>query len=118
MGHAVLNVIDEEGLQKNALETGSALKVLLNQLKQKHAIIGDVRGHGLFLGIELVRDPETLEPAGSEADRIVNEMKEKGILLSTDGPDHNVIKIKPPMVFTKENALFLVETLDNILARN
>ena len=118
VGHAVLNVIDEEGLQKNALETGSALKVLLNQLKQKHAIIGDVRGHGLFLGIELVRDPETLEPAGSEADRIVNEMKEKGILLSTDGPDHNVIKIKPPMVFTKENALFLVETLDNILARN
>jgi 4-aminobutyrate aminotransferase-like enzyme len=75
-----------------------------------------VRGHGLFLGEELVRDLDSLEPAGNEAEQIVNSMKEKGILISTDGPDHNVLKIKPPMIFTRENALFLTETLNEILS--
>ena len=79
-------------------------------------MIGDVRGHGLFLGIELVRDLESLDPADKEADQIVNTMKEKGILISTDGPDHNILKIKPPLVFNRENALFLTETLDEILS--
>jgi 4-aminobutyrate aminotransferase-like enzyme len=87
----------------------------LNELKEKYSIIGDVRGFGLFLGIELVRDPESLEPADKEADQIVNSMKEKGILISTDGPDHNVLKIKPPLVFTKDNAIQLVETLNGVL---
>ena len=85
------------------------------KLKEKHSLIGDVRGRGLFLGVELNRDPATLEPAGTEADRVINEMKEIGILLSTDGPDNNVIKIKPPLVFNEENAHFLAETLDHIL---
>jgi 4-aminobutyrate aminotransferase-like enzyme len=67
--------------------------------------------------VELNRDPLALEPAEAEADRVINEMKENGILLSTDGPDHNVIKIKPPLVFNVENAHFLAETLDYILTR-
>ena len=115
VGHAVLNVIEEEGLQQNAKDVGFYLKSLLNELKEKYSIIGDVRGNGLFLGAELVRDPESLEPADKEADQIVNSMKEKGILISTDGPDHNVLKIKPPLVFTKDNAIQLVETLNGVL---
>ena len=116
IGQAVLTVIEKEKLQHNALEIGDKLKSLLTKLKQKYAIIGDVRGNGLFLGIELVKDHKTLEPAATEADYIVNEMKGKGILLSTDGPDHNVIKVKPPMVFSRDNALSLVKNLDNILS--
>ena len=75
----------------------------LNTLKSKNDLIGDVRGKGLFIGIELVKDRDTLKPAAVEANQIINRMKEKGILLSTDGPDHNVIKVKPPMVFNKQN---------------
>ena len=116
VGHAVLKVIEEENLQSNALEVGKYLLSMLVELKQNHAIIGDVRGNGLFLGIELIKDQKTLEPAAIEADLLVNEMKEKGILLSTDGPDHNVIKIKPPMVFNRENALYLIEKLNKILS--
>jgi len=115
VGHAVLNVIEEDKLQKNAKNVGKYLKSLLNELKKKYSIIGDVRGHGLFLGVELVRNSTSLEPADTEASQIVNAMKEKGILISTDGPDYNVLKIKPPLCFTRENALFLVETLDEIL---
>ena len=81
----------------------------------RHNLIGDVRGRGLFLGIELIRDHEKMIPASSEADQIVNDMKDRGILISTDGPDHNVIKIKPPMVFTKDNADQLLDTLDQLL---
>ena len=116
VGHAVLNVIEEEGLQKNAKKVGKYLKSLLNELREKYSMIGDVRGHGLFLGIELIRDQKYLEPADKEADQIVNAMKEKGILISTDGPDRNILKIKPPLVFNRENALFLTKTLDEILS--
>jgi 4-aminobutyrate aminotransferase-like enzyme len=116
VGHAVLNVIEEDGLQQNAKDVGRYLKSLLNELKEKHSLIGDVRGHGLFLGVELVRNLESLDPANKEADQIVNAMKEKRILISSDGPDHNIIKIKPPLVFNRENALFFTETLDEILS--
>ena len=116
VGHAVLNVIEEEGLQQNAKDVGKYLKSLLNELKEKHSLIGDVRGYGLFLGVELVRNLESLDPADKETDQIVNAMKEKGILISSDGPDHNIIKIKPPLVFNRENALFFTETLDEILS--
>ena len=117
IGHAVLNVIEEEELQKNALTVGNKLQSLLNELKSVHDIIGDVRGKGLFLGIEIIKDLATLEPYQKMTHKIVNEMRNKGILLSSDGPDHNVIKIKPPMVFSSANALFLVETLDKILSK-
>ena len=107
--------MEKEHLQKNALDVGNYLKTLLEKLKINYEIIGDVRGYGLFLGIELVRDNRSLEPADKEADQIVNSMKEMGILISADGPNHNVLKIKPPMVFTKDNACFLVETFEKIL---
>jgi 4-aminobutyrate aminotransferase-like enzyme len=78
-------------------------------------LIGDVRGLGLFIGIELVLNRETLEPAPAQASYVANRMRERGILLSTDGPFHNVLKIKPPLVFSRANADFLIETLDGIL---
>ena len=117
IGHAVLKVIEEEELQKNAFRVGNELKTLLNEVKSVHDIIGDVRGKGLFLGIEIIRDLETLEPDKQVTHKIVNEMRNRKILLSSDGPDHNVIKVKPPMVFNSSNALFLVETLDKVLSK-
>ena len=117
IGHAVLKIIEEEELQKNAFRVGNELKKLLNELKSVHDIIGDVRGKGLFLGIEIIKDLETLEPDKQVTHKIVNEMRNSKILLSSDGPDHNVIKIKPPMVFNSSNALFLVETLDKVLSK-
>jgi 4-aminobutyrate aminotransferase-like enzyme len=84
-------------------------------LAGRHPLIGDVRGQGLFLGFELVRDRGTQEPAADEATEIVNGMKEWGVLLSTDGPLHNVIKIKPPLVFSRADADLLVDRLDRVL---
>ena len=115
VGRAVLNVIKEEKLQENARVVGSYLLEQLNTLKSKNDLIGDVRGKGLFIGIELVKDRDTLKPAAVEANQIINRMKEKGILLNTDGPDHNVIKIKPPMVFKKQNVEKLTSVLDETL---
>ncbi len=117
-GLAVLKVIAEEGLQKNAEEVGHYLKQRLNELKPEHNLIGDVRGLGLFLGVELVTDREALTPAATEAAAVVEAMKERGILLSTDGPLHNVIKIKPPIIFSRANADRLVEALDEVLAQH
>ena len=115
VGLAVLDVIRDEGLQDNAFEVGSHLLDQLTHLKSKHDLIGDVRGAGLFIGVELVNDGVTLQPATNEANVLVNIMKEKGFLLSSDGPDQNVIKIKPPMVFNEENAEVLVNTIDEVL---
>ena len=114
-GLAVMDVIRDDELQQNALEVGKYLKQGLRELQSRHSLIGDVRGLGLFLGIELVRDRQTLEPAGSEATNIVERMKEHGILLSTDGPLHNVIKIKPPLVFSRTDADVLLSGLDLVL---
>ena len=118
IGTAVLDVIEQENLQQNALAVGNHLMDGLRRLQEKYAIIGDVRGRGLYIGAELVRDRQTLEPAGEEASTIANAMKENGILISTDGPYHNVLKIKPPIIFTKENANQLVSTLDDILSKH
>ena len=117
VGKAVLEIIEEEELQKNALEVGQKLFSMLNDLKGKYDLIGDVRGQGLFIGIELIEDTGSLTPSALAAENIVELMKEDRILLSTDGPDHNVIKIKPPMVFNSEDALFFIETLDKILSK-
>lgn len=108
IGLAVLDVLAEENLQANALLVGNHLQQKLTSLKTKHAVIKDVRGLGLFLGIELACH-------GKLASQIVNQMKDRGILLSTDGPLQNVIKIKPPLVFTKENGDLLVQHLDEVL---
>jgi 4-aminobutyrate aminotransferase-like enzyme len=115
VGLAVLDVIRDEELQENALEVGEYLKAGLHQLRAQHRLIGDVRGQGLFLGIELVRDRETLEPADAEATELVECMKEHGVLLSTDGPFHNVIKIKPPLAFSLADAGVLLSSLDAVL---
>ncbi|MCB9432004.1 MAG: aminotransferase class III-fold pyridoxal phosphate-dependent enzyme [Ardenticatenaceae bacterium] len=118
VGLAVLDVIEQEDLQGNALRVGQRLLEGLTGLMDKHPIIGDVRGLGLFVGIELVRDRATLEPAAAEARYVVDRMKEHGILLSTDGPYHNVLKLKPPIVFSEANADVLVHTLDKIFAED
>ena len=115
IGMAVLDVIADERLQEHALATGTYLMDGLRSLMDSHPLIGDVRGLGLFVGIELVRDRAALTPAADEAAYIANRMRDHGILLSTDGPFHNVLKIKPPMVFDTANADFLVATLDKIL---
>ena len=113
-GLAVLNVIEEEELQKNALEVGNYLLQRLAELKPKYDIIGDVRGNGLFVGVELVRDRITLEPAVPEIDLIVEKMKDRGFFISTDGPLYNVLKIKPPIIFSKENVDEFVDNLDAV----
>ena len=117
VGLAVLDVIKNEQLQENALIVGNYLKDRLKKLMDKHPIIGDVRGLGLFIGVELVVNRKTLEPAPKQATYIIERMKEHGILLSVDGPKKwpSTIKIKPPLVFSKENADFLVDTLDKVL---
>jgi len=116
IGAEVLQTVKRENLQKNALEVGAYLKSELKQLAIDYPIIGDVRGEGLFLGIELV--DQDLNPLADHADYLINRMKYFGILMSTDGPDHNVIKIKPPMVFDQDNADELIHYMKKILAEN
>jgi 4-aminobutyrate aminotransferase-like enzyme/Ser/Thr protein kinase RdoA (MazF antagonist) len=118
IGLAVLDVIEREELQKNAREVGRRLLEGLGQLKATHAVIGDVRGVGLYLGVEFVLDRDTRSPAPLHASHAVERMRERGILLSTDGPDHNVIKIKPPLVFSQADANRLLETLDSVLSED
>jgi len=115
IGLAVLEVVLEENLQGHALLVGERMARGLKGLMAAHEIIGDVRGSGMFLGVELVRSRETLEPATAEADLVVNRMREEGILLGTDGPFHNVIKIRPPMPFSAGDADRLIATLGKIL---
>jgi len=115
-GLAVLDVVEEEGLQENARTTGARFAEGLRSLMEKHPLVGDVRGPGLFLGVELVLDRATREPAPLQAAYAVERMREEGVLLSTDGPDRNVIKIKPPLCFTAADAGLLVGKLDRVLS--
>ena len=110
---SVLEVIEEEELQKNALIVGTAFKNELQELSQHHPIVGSIRGQGLFLGIELV--DQELNPLASQASYLVNRMKQNGVLMSTDGPDHNVIKIKPPLTFSLANVEEVLYHLNSIL---
>ena len=114
IGLKVLEVVQEEKLQAHGLKVGERLVKGLRDLQQRHEIIADVRGSGLFLGVELMRDRV---PATSEATRIVNQMRERGILLGTDGPHHNVIKIRPPMPISEGDADELIATFDLVLSR-
>ena len=116
IGLSVLNILEKEKLQQNALDVGNYLLSELNLLKEKFEIIGDVRGTGLFIGVELVKDLRTQEPASEKAKVIINKMKEIGILISTDGPHNNVLKIKPPMVFSRENVQQIIRSLEGILS--
>jgi 4-aminobutyrate aminotransferase-like enzyme len=116
IGMAVLDVIENENLQQNALQVGNYLKDELQVLAERHDPIGEVRGLGLFIGVELVKSRDRREPASTLAGKVVESMKEAGVLVSTDGPDENVIKIKPPICFNKHNADQLVEAMDRALA--
>jgi len=116
IGLAVLEEVQEKGLQSHAEAVGTRLLNGLNDLMKKYDLIGDVRGSGLFLGVELVRDRETLEPATEEADFIVNRMREHHILFGTDGPFHNVLKIRPPMPFSDSDADRLLQTLADVFS--
>jgi len=115
VGLEVLRVIKEEGLQQNAKVVGEYLKKNLTTMMDQFEIIGDVRGPGLFMGIELVKSRETREPATEQTAHFANRMRDKGILMSTDGPFNNVLKIKPPIVFSKTNSDFLLESMVNVL---
>ena len=114
IGLKVLEVVQEEKLQSHALQVGERLLDGLRKLQKRHEIIGDVRGSGLFVGVELIQDDQ---PATNEAKRVVNRMREEGILLGADGPFHNVIKIRPPMPFSSSDADHLIATLDASLAK-
>jgi 4-aminobutyrate aminotransferase-like enzyme len=115
IGLAVLDLVLEENMQSHALRVGERIIRGLQGLMDRHEIIGDIRGSGFFLGLELVRSRDDLEPATTEADVVVNRLRARGILLGTDGPFHNVLKIRPPLPFSVDNADQLVAALDGIL---
>ncbi|MFJ3261810.1 aspartate aminotransferase family protein [Pseudomonas sp. NPDC086581] len=116
VGQAVLDVITEQDLQGNARRQGAKLSAELHRLAERHSIIGDVRGQGLFFAVELVRDRASREPAGLEARRIVNSMRQRGVLISKIGGDDNILKIRPPLVFEAEHGELFIDTLDQVLS--
>ena len=113
-GLAVLDVVQSEHLQQQARRVGDYLKKRLLALKQKYPLIGDVRGSGLFLGLDLVLNPVTRAPGRRQAEYVVNRLRECGILTGTDGPHHNVIKLRPPLIITESDADIFTDALTNI----
>jgi 4-aminobutyrate aminotransferase-like enzyme len=114
VGMAVLNTIEEEGLQENAKIVGDHFKSLAKGLAKTYPQIGDVRCEGLFLGLELI-DPNTTMPATKYASHITNTIKDQFILTSTDGPFNNVLKLKPPLCFTKANVDQFFDVFESVL---
>ena len=115
-GKAVLEVIEREKLQANSLELGGRISAGLEKLKEKHNIIGDVRGKGLMLGIELVKDRATKEPAKAECAQLLESAREMGLLLGKGGLHGQTVRFAPPMCITKADADFLLEVLDRAFA--
>jgi 4-aminobutyrate aminotransferase-like enzyme len=115
VGNAVLEVLDREHLIDNAREVGAYVRAGLVRLQQRHTMIGDIRGHGLWIGVELVRDRVTKEPATEESHRVINLMKERGVLMGRIGQFDNVLKMRPPLPFSRANADLLLATLDDVL---
>jgi 4-aminobutyrate aminotransferase-like enzyme len=115
IGLAVLDVVADERLQEHARVVGERLLAGLRDMAGRHELVGDVRGSGLFLGAELVRDRRTLAPAAAEASFVVNRLRDRGVLAGTDGVDHNVIKIRPPMPFEAADADTLLTAMDEAL---
>ena len=112
---AVLDVIEDEGLIASAAGVGGALRDATASLASRHPAIGDVRGRGLMVGVDLVADRATRAADRELARRVMNEMRERGVLISTTGRDGNVLKIRPPLVLTEEQATLIVTTLDEAL---
>jgi 4-aminobutyrate aminotransferase-like enzyme/Ser/Thr protein kinase RdoA (MazF antagonist) len=115
VGLAVLDVLEQEGLQDRAARVGAFFRSQIEKLAERHPLIGDVRGAGLFIGVELVRNRSTLEPAKKETAAVANRMRELGVLVGTEGPCGNVLKIRPPLVFDENHALQFTDTLDRAL---
>ena len=116
VGLTVLDLIEREGLQENALRVGDHLKARITEIAGRHALIGTVHGSGLYLGVELVRDRSTLEPAAAETAAICERMRELGVIVQPTGDRQNVLKMKPPMCITGESADFFVDMLDRVLS--
>ncbi|MFN8157578.1 MAG: aminotransferase [Candidatus Nanopelagicales bacterium] len=114
-GITVLDVIRDEGLQRNAAEQGDRLLAACERLKARYPIVGAVHGMGLYLGVELVRDRETLEPATAECYAICDRLRELGVIVQPTGERANVLKMKPPMCLSTQSAEFYVEMLDTVL---
>ncbi|HXF36172.1 MAG TPA: aminotransferase class III-fold pyridoxal phosphate-dependent enzyme, partial [Actinomycetota bacterium] len=112
---AVLDAIEAEDLLGNVREVGGYLRRGLDALAGRHDLVGDVRGEGLLLGVELVRDRGSREPAPQEARRVREGMRELGVLIGVTGPAGNVLKLRPPLVFRREHADLLLEALDAAL---
>jgi 4-aminobutyrate aminotransferase-like enzyme len=115
VGLTVLDVIQREGLQHNASVVGDHLRQRLNELAQRHPLIGAVHGSGLYMGVELVRDRSTLEPADTETAAICERMRELGVVVQPTGDHMCVLKMKPPMCISLRSADFFVDTLDQVL---
>ncbi|GHB36557.1 hypothetical protein GCM10007094_27730 [Pseudovibrio japonicus] len=115
VGLSVLNVIEREGLRDNARVVGGYILSGLHRLMEKYEVLGDVRGMGLFLGVELVIDRRSKQPATEVARRVANRAKDLGILMGTEGPFDNVLKMRPPMIFSKDNADYLLDVLDQAI---
>jgi alanine-glyoxylate transaminase/(R)-3-amino-2-methylpropionate-pyruvate transaminase len=115
-GSAVLDVIEREKLQENSLRIGNKILAGLNRLKEKHDLIGDVRGKGLLLGIELVKDRESKEPAREECAQVLENCKDMGLLLGKGGLWGQTIRFSPPMCVNEQDADFLIEVLDRVFA--
>jgi alanine-glyoxylate transaminase/(R)-3-amino-2-methylpropionate-pyruvate transaminase len=109
---AVLDVIEEEGLQQNAKERGAQVKSGLERLAKSHKVIGDVRGMGLMLGVELVRDPKTKEPAKQETADVLEATKEMGLLIGKAGLDGNILRVQPPLCITSDDVEFALDVFD------
>lgn len=115
VGLTVLDVIERDRLQENALAVGDHLKARIDALAEHHPLIGTVHGSGLYMGVELVRDPDTLEPAVAETAAICERMRELGVIVQPTGDRQNVLKMKPPMCITRESADFFVDMLERVL---
>lgn len=113
---ATLTIIERDGLQKNARETGNMFRAGIRKLAERHQMIGDVRGHGLMTGVDIVADRETRAPSPQEARRITNRLRELGVLVGIDGPYGNVLKVRPPLPFGPEHAEIALEAMNKAMA--
>jgi 4-aminobutyrate aminotransferase-like enzyme len=115
VGSAVLDVLEDERLVEQAARVGRYTLERLAELQERHPLIGDVRGSGMFFAVELVNDRVSKAPATADTRRVVNGMYERGVLLSRIGRHDNILKIRPPMPFSRQHADLLVDTLDAVL---
>lgn len=113
---AVLDVLEDESLQANAAEQGRYMVTGLERLAECHQLIGDIRGNGLFIAVECVTDRVERSPATELTARVVNGLRERGVLVGSIGPDNNIVKLRPPMVLNRTEADLMLEVLDDTLA--